>query len=136
MTNQRPLPIIDDDNRRFWESCKEHAMELQRCRDCTSFRYYPTPVCDRCTSFAFDWRPVSGRGTVYTFAVVHRAPSEAFLADVPYVYAVVELAEGPMMTTNVVGITPDDVRIGMPVEVVYADVTPEITLARFAPTGD
>ena len=47
--------------------------------------------------------------------------------------AVVQLDEGPRMMTNVVGCAPEDVKIGMPVQVEYDDVTPEITLAKFKP---
>ena len=130
---EKPLPVIDDDNREFWESCRRHEMRLQRCDSCDYWRYYPAPVCPECSSFEHTWKPVSGRGTVYTFSVVHRPPSPAFADDLPYVYAVVELAEGPMMSTNIVGVAPEEVRIGMPVVVTYDEVTPEVTLPKFRP---
>jgi hypothetical protein len=129
----KPLPEIDLDNQEFWASCKRHEMRLQKCADCGYWRYYPSPLCHRCGSFAARWTPVSGLAKVYTSSVVHRPPSHAFAEDVPYVYAVVELEEGPMMPTNIVGIDPDDVRIGMAVKVTYDDVTDEITLPKFAP---
>jgi uncharacterized OB-fold protein len=129
----KPLPEIDGDNAEFWDSCRRHAMALQKCLVCGYWRYYPTPVCTRCGSFETAWTPVSGRATVYTCSVVHRPPSPAFAADVPYVYAVVELEEGPMMPTNVVGIDPGQVAIGMAVELTYDDVSPEVTLPKFRP---
>lgn len=132
-TYKKPLPIIDEDNEKFWESCKRHEMRLQKCRDCGYVRYYPSPVCHKCSSFNFDWSQVSGKATVYTFSVVYRPPSAAFANDIPYVYGIVELDEGPMMPTNIVGIEPEKVRVGMKVEVTYDDVTPEITLPKFRP---
>lgn len=132
-TYKKPLPIIDDDNREFWDSCKRHEMRLQQCSDCGYWRYYPSPVCHSCGSFSHKWTTVSGKATLYTFSTVYRPPSQAFAEDIPYVYAVVELEEGPMMPTNTVGIPPDDVRIGMPLVVTYDDVTPEVTLPKFRP---
>ena len=133
-TPSKPLPIIDEDNEEFWASCKRREMRLQQCSDCGYWRYYPTPVCHQCGSFNHEWKKVSGRGTVYTYSVVYRPASPAFAEDVPYVYAVVELQEGPMMPTNVVGIEPEKVEIGMPVKVTYDDVTDEVTLPKFEPT--
>ncbi len=131
MSYAKPLPIVDDDNREFWDSCKRHAMRLQQCSACGYWRYAPSPVCHRCSSFEHEWNAVSGRGTVYSFSVIHRAPSAAFADDIPYVYAVVELEEGPMMPTNLVDTPTESVRIGMPVSLSYDDVTDEVTLPKF-----
>jgi uncharacterized OB-fold protein len=83
-----------------------------------------------------EWKPVSGRGTLHTFTVVHRG-AKGFPLGTPYVIAVVELAEGPRMMTNLVGVEPDPakVRIGMPLEVVFQDVSGEFTLPHFRPAG-
>ena len=62
-----------------------------------------------------------------------RAPG--FRDALPYVLAYVELGEGVRMLTNIVDCAPDDVRIGMPVEVVFEDVTPAVTLPKFKPAG-
>ncbi len=130
---RKPLPVINLDNQEFWDSCKAHAMTLQYCSECDYWQYYPSPVCHTCDSFDLQWRPVSGKGSVYTHSVIYRPPSEAFANDVPYVYAIVELEEGPMMPTNIVEIDPEKVEIGMPVVVTYDDITPEVTLPKFRP---
>ena len=75
----------------------------------------------------------SGWGTVYSFTVTHQNQAPGFREELPYVLAIVELDEGVRMMTNVVGCAPDAVRVGMRVEVVFEDVTPEITLAKFRP---
>jgi hypothetical protein len=108
-------------------------MKLQKCTQCGAFRYFTSPICPECSSFDFRWEPVSGRATIYTFSVVHRPPSDAWIDDVPYVYAVVKLEEGPLMPTNIVGCRPDEVKIGTEVKVTYEDVTPEISIPKFTP---
>jgi uncharacterized OB-fold protein len=129
----RPLPILDEDNREFWESCHRHAMTLQRCSACSRMRYYPAPICSSCGSLDFAWEPVSGNGVVYTYSIVRRPATPAFKDEVPYVYAIVELEEGPMMPTNIVGVPVDDVSIGIPVRLTYRDMTEDITLPVFIP---
>jgi uncharacterized OB-fold protein len=64
---------------------------------------------------------------------MYRPISAAFTADVPYNVAIVELDEGPRMMTNIVGCNNDELAIGMPVEIVYDDVTDNVTLPRFQP---
>ncbi len=129
----KPLPKITEDNEGFWASCKEHQMKLQKCSSDGKFRYFPSPICPYCGSFDFEWTAVSGLGSVYSYSVVHRPPSDAWLDKVPYVYAIVELAEGPLLPSNIVGIDPEQVRVGMKVKVTYDDVTPEITIPKFEP---
>lgn len=131
----KPLPNIEPGTQPFWEALRRHELIFQHCLSCgTDFGPYQ-PLCPSCLSDKFEDRKSSGRGTVYTFSVVHRAPMPAFRADIPYVVALVALDEGFYLTTNIVGCPADEVKIGMPVEVEYFDVTPEVTLAKFRPTG-
>jgi uncharacterized OB-fold protein len=132
---QKLLPPDDlpEFHRPFWDALKAHALRLQKCDGCGSWRYIPTEICPRCGSEHCTWTKVSGRGRVYTHTVVHRGPTPAYQADAPYVIAHVELEEGPRLISNLIGCNPADVRIGMPVEVVYEDVSDEWTLFKFAP---
>jgi uncharacterized OB-fold protein len=131
----KPLPRLDEESKGFWEACQRHELYLQRCRDCGELRYYPRALCPSCLSDRTDWVRSNGRGTVYTFTITHQNQSAGFRDALPYVLAYVELAEGVRLLTNIVGCTPDDVRIGMPVEVVFDDVTPAVTLPKFTPTA-
>jgi uncharacterized protein len=131
----KPLPSPSPDSRPFWEAAKHHELCLQHCGACDLFIYYPRHVCPRCLGTAVAWRRVSGRGTVYSFTIVRRTTNKPFSADVPYVLAIVALAEGPRMTTNIVGCAPGAVRCGMEVEVCFDDVTPEVTLVKFQPAA-
>lgn len=130
---KKPLPRPTPVSAPFWQAAKEHRLVVQRCPHCSNLQHYPRPFCLRCAAEDLTWQECSGRGRVYAFTVVRQAASPAFADDVPYVLAVVELAEGPHMTANLVGCAPDDVRVGMSVMAVYEDATPEITLIKFRP---
>jgi uncharacterized OB-fold protein len=130
----RLLPSITRDNEGYWKSCKEHSMRLQRCTSCALFRFYPTPICPECWSRDWNWTTTAGVGTVYTFSWVHR-PAPGFASLVPYAYALVELAEGPIMPTNVVHVSESSLRVGMPVQVSYLDLSDKISLPVFEPVA-
>jgi len=125
------VPAITDDTRPFWESCRRRMLSIQRCADCGTFRHPPSPVCFRCRSFAHTWVPVSGRGTIFTYAVVARA----FLPELPVPHNVVvvalEDAPGVRLVSNVVDTDPAALRVDLPVEVVFEDVSAEVTVPRF-----
>jgi uncharacterized OB-fold protein len=127
----KPLPHPSPTSGPFWEAARRHELTLQQCGACGKFIYYPRPLCPHCFSDRLEWKKVSGRGTVYSYTVARYSPTPAF-KEVPFVLAIVELDEGPRMTTNVVA-PPEQVRIGMPVTVAFEDVTPECTLVKFKP---
>jgi uncharacterized OB-fold protein len=118
-------------SRPHWDGCKEGSLRVQRCRDCAGFVFIPQPICTHCQADALDWVESSGRGTVYSYTVVHRPPRPAFA--VPYVVAIVELDEGWHMLTNLVDLAPEQVRVGLPVEVRFRPMSDEITLPFFGP---
>jgi len=130
---QKYLPRIDEESRGYWEALARHELYIQRCRDCGAKRFYPRAHCPVCLSAATEWVRASGRGTVYSFTVTYQNQAPGYRDTLPYVLAVVELAEGVRLMTNVVDCAPEAVRIGMPVEVLFEDVTPEVTLPKFRP---
>ncbi len=132
---RKPVPRVDEESRGWWEALQRHELYVQRCRACGTTRLPPRAVCPACLSPDVEWVRASGRGTIYSFTVTHQNQVPGFREELPYVLAIVELAEGPRIMTNVVGCGPDAVRIGMPVEVVFDDVTPEVTLAKFRPVA-
>lgn len=129
-------PEIPPLHQPFWDALRSHRLVLQRCTGCGAFRFIPGEICPACHSADSSWTEVSGRGQVYTYTIVHRAPTPAYQARAPYVIAQVELEEGPRVSTTLVGVDPADARVGMPVSVVFDDVEPDLTLYRFAPVGD
>ena len=129
----KPLPKPSQISAEFWQAAKRRELFLQRCHDCEQYIFYPRPLCPQCLSSNLGWEKVSGRGKVYSYSVVRRAGIPGFENDVPYVFAIVELDEGPRMATNIVGIEPEKVSIGTKVEAFFDDVTPELTLVKFKP---
>ncbi len=129
----KPLPYVHEENRPFWEGARRHELCLQKCQDCGKFRFYPRSICPHCFSYNTEWTKVSGKGKIYSFTVAHRAILPAFRQDVPYSIAIIELEEGVRMMSNIVECRNEDLSIDMPVEVVFDDVTPEITLPKFRP---
>jgi uncharacterized OB-fold protein len=131
-----PLPRVDAGNEPFWRACAEHRLRAQRCRDCRTWRWPPSGVCPNCHSWSVEWEDISGAGTVVSFVVVHRAFGRARIDEVPYVVAHVALAgtdQRVVIVSNVVGCSPAAVHIGMPVRVVFDDVTDEVAVPRFRP---
>lgn len=131
----KPLPYITEDSRPFWEAAKDHRLVLPLCGDCGKYHYYPRLVCPHCGSRDISFAPVSGRGAVYAFSIQYRAQGPGWTGETPYVTALIDLEEGPRMLSNLIEVEPDPgtVRCGMHVEVVFDDVTPEITLPKFKP---
>lgn len=131
----KPLPRIDEESKGFWEASQRHELYVQRCGACGLHRYYPRALCPACLSDDTGWVRCSGKGEVYTFTVTYQNQAPGFRENLPYVLGYVELEEGVRMLTNIVECAPDDVRIGMPVEVVFDDATSELTLPKFKPVG-
>lgn len=130
----RPRPAINLDNQFWFDAAKEHRLVIQRCADCGVLRHPPGPACPHCQSFNWDTVEASGDATVYSFVVAHHPPHPAF--DYPLLIAVVELAEGTRLITNLVGVSPADVTIGMPVRLEWLDADPELTLPVFRPVTE
>ena len=129
----RFLPQPSPVSQPFWEAARRHELVLQRCSGCEAHVFYPRYNCPHCGSRDLEWVKTSGRGTVYSYTVARRPTHQAFADRVPYVIAIVELEEGPRLTTNIVGCEPEAVRIGMPVAVTFEDVSDEISLVMFRP---
>ncbi|HEU0204480.1 MAG TPA: Zn-ribbon domain-containing OB-fold protein [Burkholderiaceae bacterium] len=125
------LPAITPLTRPFWDACSEGRLILPRCNGCQQYFFRPEVACTHC--FATDWRWVdaSGRATLYSYSIVHRAPAPGF--KTPYVFAIVELEEGVTMFSNIVGCEPEDVRIGMALEVIFEKIAPGVHLPKFRP---
>jgi uncharacterized OB-fold protein len=132
-TKPLPRPLNPELTRPFWEAAKRHEFVMPRCKMCDHLFFYPRSECPRCFSANLEWVQVSGRGRLHTYTIVYQPANAAFRDASPYIYAVVQLDEGPRMVSNVVQCNIDDVRADMPLEAVFDDVTPEWTLVKFRP---
>ncbi|MBI2864170.1 MAG: Zn-ribbon domain-containing OB-fold protein [Chloroflexi bacterium] len=130
-----PLPTPTIDTAPFWEHCRKHELRMQKCLDCGHVRYPASVICPKCYSENSEWASMSGKGTIYSWVVFHQAYGAFFAGIVPYAVAIVELAEGPRMLTNIIACPLDEIDIGMPVEVAFEDITAEFALPKFRPLG-
>ncbi|EHB59225.1 protein of unknown function DUF35 [Mycolicibacterium rhodesiae JS60] len=136
-----PIPTADADTLPYWEGLANAELRIQRCRHCRRFQHFPAPVCSTCCGMELDFEPVSGSGRIETFVVVGHATSPVFASRTPYVVAWVELPEQPHLRVlgEVIGYAPEEVRIGLDVDVVIDRVeTGEghtVALLRFRPSG-
>jgi len=129
----KPLPEITPVMRPFWDAARRHELVVQRCAGCGLHRFPARDICSRCLSRSTDWAPVTGRGTVFSWTVMHQVYHPGFADEVPYAVVVVELEEGARLVSNLVGCPIGDIVAGLPVEVTFEDVTPEVTLPKFRP---
>lgn len=127
----KPLPRPSEDTAPYWEAAHRGELRMQACADCGHIRFPPSLLCPRCLSEKAEWQQLSGRGKVYSWIVVHQSQHPAFNADTPYNVVIVELEEGPRLHSQLVDCPNDQIRIGMPVEVVFERVADAVTLPKF-----
>ncbi|HEX3923274.1 MAG TPA: OB-fold domain-containing protein [Streptosporangiaceae bacterium] len=127
------LPVQYPEEQPYWDGLRAGELRLQKCHDCGKVRYPVGPVCSRCLSSRAAWAVMSGLGTVSTYVVFWKAWAPWLQSRAPYVVAQVELPEGPRLTTNLLGIEPADVRVGLDVTAVYERRAEDIVLLQFEP---
>ena len=128
------LPPVNGESAPYWQGCREGELRLQQCASCSHVQFYPRLVCTRCSGRRLSWIAASGDGRVKSFTIVRRAVSEGYAPVVPFVVALIQLAEGPSMMSNVVGCDPVTVEMNMPVRVTFDRWTEEISMPMFEPT--
>ena len=128
-----PVPASAEALLWWWQAAAEHRLVIQRCSRCSTPRHPPRPICARCQSFDYEWQELSGRGTVYTYTVVHQVFSPETADRVPYAVVSVELegGDGIRMSSNLDDLPPEGPWIGMPVEVVWDDLSEDVSVPRF-----
>jgi uncharacterized OB-fold protein len=133
MGYDKPLPVINEDTAPYWEYCRKHELRMQKCQQCGYIRFPASIVCPKCHSLEAAWTKLSGKGKVYSFIVYHQVYHPSYKDDIPYAVAIIQLDEGPRMESNIIGCKMEDIKIDMPVEVSFNDVTDEVTLPKFKP---
>lgn len=128
----RLAPTITRDTEFFYAGLRERKLLIQRCSDCKSLRVPPRPMCGNCQSLEWGTVESSGRGTVYSYVMPQYPPLPFF--EYPYIVALIELDEGVRIVSNLCQIAPDDVKVGMAVEVFYEPFNEdELVLHQFRP---
>ena len=135
-TPMLPTPIVPDPtptSQPFWDALAEGRVEIQHCADCGAWVYYPRARCSSCLSANLVWEQISGEGTLYTYTVARQPTTPAFVESGEMLIAVIELDEGPKMTTTLENVALDEVRIGMRVRPCFAPTGGGLTLLRHQP---
>jgi uncharacterized OB-fold protein len=132
VTGRRSIPDPAPEWSEWWEATRNRRFLLQQCTRCATSQHYPRAICTSCGSTDLRWRDASGKGTIYSYSVVHRAPPSA--PPTPYVVALVRLAEGPTILTNVVGCDVADVACDAPATLVWEELDDGRCLPLFTPT--
>jgi uncharacterized OB-fold protein len=129
---ERPIPAGGNVAGEFWSAAAEGRLLIQRCAECGARQFYPRQVCATCGTTP-EWEQASGDGVVHTFTIVRQNGAKPFSGELPYVVAIVELAEGPRMMGNVTGCAPEDVTVGMPVRAYAVKIEDEVAVPFWEP---
>ena len=131
---ERALPQPTPETQHFWDGCKVGELRLQRCDECAQTYFPPRPFCPACGCRAVTVFQASGRASLYSYVINHRPRPD--MGTEPHSIAVVTLAEGPRMMSNIVGCpqTPEALELDMPLEVTF-ETFGDMALPLFRPAG-
>ena len=131
----RPLPISQPESERYWEGLKNEEIWLQRSKSTGQFQFFPRGISINDPGGETEWVKASGNAKIFTYAIVYAAPHPAFISDIPYITALVELEEGVIVATNIVGVDPEpeNLAIGMSLTPVFEHDESGPTLLKFTP---
>jgi len=128
---KRPLPRRRGMAGEFYEFCKKHELRFQRCTDCGTWRHVPRDMCAKCGSFDWEWAKSSGKGKLFSWTTAMQPMLPQFADLVPYSPVVIEMDEGVRLVSWLTDVPPEELRLSLPVEVVFDEVTSEVTLPKF-----
>lgn len=130
----KPLPVTQPWSEKFWEGTKQGKLLIQVCEECQARIFYPRKFCPECWSNKLGWIEASGKARIQTFSTAYSMVEPKFMDELPYTIAYVDLDEGIRMMTRIVDCKPEDIRFGMPVEVVFHE-REGFFLPYFRPAG-
>jgi uncharacterized OB-fold protein len=130
---RRPAPILTEDNQAFWDAAREGRLVTQRCARCGRLQHPPRPMCPSCHGLEQEVLDLAGTGVVYSYSILHHPQHPSF--DYPVIAALVDLDEGVRILSNLVDIPPEDVRIGLPVQVRFEPTGDDMAVPVFGPRG-
>lgn len=132
---RRALPLPTPETQHFWDGCRAGELRLQRCRACAESYFPPRPFCPKCLSKDVEVYAASGKATLASYVINHRPRPD--IGTEPHAIALVWLAEGPQLMTNIVDCpqTPEALVLDMPLQVVFEPQSEAITLPFFKPAG-
>lgn len=126
-----PLPQPPPHAEPLFKALREGRLVAQRCVACGTLAHPPRTLCAHCHKWTFEWAPMSGKGVVHSYVVTHQAVHPAFRGHTPLATVEVALAEGPRMVSNLLDVPPENIAIGLAVEVVFETVAEGVVLPLF-----
>src|ERR1700728_282561 len=129
----KPTPVPDEISAPFFHGAREGRIMLHHCTACNQRSFPVRERCPHCFAAKLAWRQASGRGSLYTFTIMHQVMNPGFASAAPYNVAQVDLVESVRMTSNIIGVGNDALRIGMLLEVVFEDVGEQVSIPKFRP---
>ena len=134
-TTSRPIPIPDERSAEFFKAAQQGRLLIKRCPACGRNLAPQKEICDGCSNEALEWVQAAGTGSIYSFVVMHQLLHPAFKDEVPYNVIVVELDEGPRLTSNLVGAANNEIKVGQRVEAVFEEVSDDVAIPKFRVVG-
>lgn len=134
MAWNKPIPNATPISQPYWDALKAHEVHIQHCEDCSHWIFFPRAHCPACASANVAWQRVSGAATLYSFTVSRVPTLPEFTDEMPQLLAVVKLDDGPHLNTTLVGVAPEEVKIGQRLRPVFDDRPGRATLLRYTPT--
>ncbi len=132
MISLQPMPVATTISAPFWEALKAGQLQIQQCNACQGWVFFPRNHCSHCLAHDLRWQQVSGEGTLYSYTLARVPTLPEFSGEAAQILAVVELAQGVRMNTNLVGVTEEEISIGMAIKPVFHQVdTNGNTLLQF-----
>ena len=132
----KPLPVPTPTTQPFWDGLRQHKVILQYSPSSDRWVFYPRVLTPGSLTDDLQWRAVSGEGTLYTYTVARRPTAPPWADSLPQLLAIVQLDEGPRISTELVNVEPEDIKIGMRVTPVFADQEGAgVTLLYFEPAA-
>ena len=122
-----PSPIINSENKPFWDAAQNNQLTLKFCNGCKELHYYPRTICPHCGSEDTVWVESKGLGEIYSYTVMRRG------VEVPFAMAYVRLNEGISLLTHLTNCDFDAIQIGQKVRVVFQETQDGVKTHLFEP---
>ena len=134
MSETPPLPEPTPVSAPYWNALREHRIEIQYSSSLGRYVFYPRTLAPGTLADDLEWREIDGAGTLFTFTVAERPTGPPWADALPQLLAVVEWDVGPRVSTELVEVDRDGIRVGMRVSPVFYDVPgSNVTLLRYRP---
>jgi len=137
ITANKPLPTVTELTRPFWTAAKAGRLVLQKCDHCGTFNFHPKSWCIQCGSRALTWTDAQPTGTVYSFTISRSVAMNhpGWQVDLPVLMCLIDLDDGARMYGQVTHCRPEDLHIGMRVQVWFESISHEAGIPKFRPVS-